>query len=204
MSIGENIRRLREAHGLSQMQLGQIAGVTDKAVSSWERGEKVPRLGAVDRMARHFGLSRSVILAEDPPVLPEGALPLPHRSLVPVVGAVRAGYGLPAFEEREGCDYAEVKNPSEYFYLRVTGDSMAPAILEGDLALIHLQPDVESGEIAVVLLEDDEGTLKRVIKRPGALILQPLNPDYPPLLLSDEALAHVRIAGKLMEIKRKF
>lgn len=203
MSIGKNIRSLRESRGLSQIQLGKIAGVTDKAVSTWERDEKVPRMGAVDKMVQYFGVTRSAIL-EDSPSRPAGAMPMPEMKKIPIVGAVRAGFGSLAYEDREGYDYADVKNASEYFYLRVTGDSMAPTILEGDLALIHTQPDVESGEIAVVLVNGDEGTVKRVVKRPGALMLQPLNPAYSPLLITGEELRDVRIAGKVMEIKRKF
>ncbi len=67
MSIGENIRRLREQHGLTQRELGEIAGVSDKAVSTWELGLKEPRLGAVARLAAHFGVSKSVILDDAAP-----------------------------------------------------------------------------------------------------------------------------------------
>ncbi len=67
MSIGENIRRLREQHGLTQRELGEIAGVSDKAVSTWELGIKEPRLGAVARIAAHFGVSKSAILDDTAP-----------------------------------------------------------------------------------------------------------------------------------------
>jgi repressor LexA len=62
MSIAQNIRRLREQHGLTQQELGQIAGVSDKAVSTWENGTKTPRMGAVSRLAEHFGIPKSEIL----------------------------------------------------------------------------------------------------------------------------------------------
>lgn len=62
MSIAKNIRRLREAHGLTQQEFGIIAGVSDKAVSTWENGTKTPRMGAVTRIAEHFGISKSEIL----------------------------------------------------------------------------------------------------------------------------------------------
>lgn len=66
MSIAENIKRLREAHNLTQSELGAIAGVTDKAVSTWELGIKVPRMGAVSRIAAHFGIAKSAILDDAP------------------------------------------------------------------------------------------------------------------------------------------
>ena len=62
MSIGENIKKLRESHGLTQSQLGDIAGVSDKAVSTWESGSREPRMGAIEKIAQHFGLSKSEVL----------------------------------------------------------------------------------------------------------------------------------------------
>lgn len=64
MSIGDNIKRLREAHDLTQEQLGEIAGATDKAVSTWEKGKAVPRMGAIQKMADHFGISKSDIIED--------------------------------------------------------------------------------------------------------------------------------------------
>lgn len=62
MSIGSNIKRLRTDAQLSQAELGKIAGVTDKAVSTWEAGIKTPRMGAVEKMAAYFGVPKSAIL----------------------------------------------------------------------------------------------------------------------------------------------
>lgn len=75
MSIAENIKRLREAHGLTQEQLGEIAGATDKAVSTWENGKSVPRMGAIQRIADHFGISKSDIIEDkDKKPIPEDEL----------------------------------------------------------------------------------------------------------------------------------
>lgn len=74
MSIAENIIRLREQHGLTQRELGEIAGVTDKAVSTWELGVKAPRMGAVARMAAHFGIPKSAILDDAPTATPFAAV----------------------------------------------------------------------------------------------------------------------------------
>lgn len=65
MSTGENIRRLREEHHLSQAELGKIAGVSDKAVSTWESDKKMPRMGAVQKLADYFGLQKSNIIEDD-------------------------------------------------------------------------------------------------------------------------------------------
>ena len=70
MSIGQNIRNLRESHGLSQTELGKIAGVTDKAVSTWEIDAKIPRMGAVQKMAEYFHVPKSTILDDETYAVP--------------------------------------------------------------------------------------------------------------------------------------
>ena len=65
MPIGENIKRLRIIHGLSQKELAQIAGVSDKAVSTWENGTKEPRMGAVQKIADYFGLKKSNLIEDN-------------------------------------------------------------------------------------------------------------------------------------------
>lgn len=65
MGIKENIKSLRLKHGLSQKELADIAGVTDKAVSTWELGTNEPRMGAIQKMADYFGILKSDIIEDD-------------------------------------------------------------------------------------------------------------------------------------------
>lgn len=65
MGISENIKLLREQYGLSQKELGQIAGVSDKAVSTWEQAIKEPRMGAIQKIADHFGIQKSNIIEDN-------------------------------------------------------------------------------------------------------------------------------------------
>ena len=65
MSIGKNISILRHRYNLSQDELAQIAGVTNKAVSAWESNKKTPRMGVIQRIADHFGLKKSDIIEDD-------------------------------------------------------------------------------------------------------------------------------------------
>ena len=64
MMVGESIKRLREAHGMTQAELGRVADVTPMAVSQWENGRSVPRMGAIQRMADHFGVPKSTIMGD--------------------------------------------------------------------------------------------------------------------------------------------
>ena len=65
MAIGDNIKNLRLQHGLSQMELGAVVGVSDKAVSTWEQNKVVPRMGAIQKMADYFGVQKSDIIEPD-------------------------------------------------------------------------------------------------------------------------------------------
>lgn len=69
MGISENIKKLRDRYGLTQSELGEIAGVSDKAVSTWENGTAEPRMGAVQKIAEHFGITKGSIV-DDPPEPP--------------------------------------------------------------------------------------------------------------------------------------
>ena len=127
------------------------------------------------------------------------------ESLIPVIGTVKAGYGALAFEEDYGQEYARVKDPSNYFYLVVRGDSMEPRIQDGDLALVHKQDTLENGDLGVLVYGDEgEGTLKRYIQRGNCVVLQPFNPAYNELVIKGEDLNRLHIAGRVVETKAKW
>ncbi|MDN5324135.1 MAG: repressor LexA [Clostridia bacterium] len=121
---------------------------------------------------------------------------------IPVLGVIRAGEPILAEENiigYESISADEIKS-GEYFYLKVKGDSMINArIYDGDLVLVRKQEDVENGQIAVILIED-EATLKRVYRNNGTLILHPENPKYQPMLIEK---GNVKIIGKVVEVKFK-
>lgn len=121
-------------------------------------------------------------------------LPLPRTYQVPLVGDIACGIPILAEENIE--DYIDL--PEEIradFCLRCKGDSMINArIYDGDLVFVRQQADVENGQIAVVLIEN-EATLKRVYKQKGSLLLQAENPEFAPIIISGEELNPVLIQG---------
>ena len=126
---------------------------------------------------------------------------------IPVVGCINAGMPVYAAENIEGYESVlmeDVGLGDEFFYLRVSGNSMINArIRNGDLVFVRKQDDVESGEIAVVMVDDETATLKRVIKKQDLIILQPENPEYSPLIFSSGERSRVRILGKVVHVKFK-
>ena len=92
-----------------------------------------------------------------------------------------------------------------YFWLRARGDSMINiGIHEGDLLLIRQQSDVDSGDIAVVAINGDDATLKRVIKKENAIVLQPENPAYEMRIFVGQEMEDVQIRGRLMKLEKRF
>lgn len=121
---------------------------------------------------------------------------------VPIIGSIPAGQPLLAQEHIE--EWTEIPNQwnlkeGEVFILKVKGDSMINSrIFDGDQVIVKIQPDVESGEIAVVNVNGDEATLKRVKKTSnGQTILYPDNPKYEPIFITNE---NARIVGKVVQV----
>ena len=180
-----------------------------QVISHYENGLRLPSLEMLESMAGLFGVAPSYFMNNLKPTdapRPAKAIPFtPARSMVPIVGQVRCGPGgALAFEDLQGAEMADVNDPSEYFYLRAVGDSMEPRIYPGDLVLIHAQPEVESGELAAIIIDEEDGVLKRYIERDGAIILQSYNPEYPPRVFVGSEKARIRIAGRAVQLVRKW
>jgi repressor LexA len=129
---------------------------------------------------------------------------LTHILSVPIIGRVRAGEPILAIENIEGylnLDRSLVSS-GDVFLLRVEGDSMIDAhIQDGDFALVKPQPNAENGEIVVVLIED-EATVKRIFKKRALLRLEPANPKMEPIVVK-KGEKKVIIVGKVVGIFRK-
>ena len=106
----------------------------------------------------------------------------------------------------EGYDYVlkndNVTDPNNYFYLKVKGDSMNNArILEGDLVLVRKQSDVDNRDIAVIMINGDEATLRRIIKVDNTIMLQPesSSPQHQAKIITQDL--EFSIIGKVVSVK---
>lgn len=204
--FSERLKMLRKEKGLSQGALSALLGVTQQAVGKWETGRSTPDPKTVARLAELLGTTADHLLGIVPAQIQQFGGPVGSyaESPVPVVGTVRAGYGALAFEEDYGVEMAPVKDPDNYFYLIVKGDSMEPRIHDGDYALVRRQPTLSNGELGVMVFGEGEGTLKRYLQRGNAVVLQPFNPDYDELIIRGEELNDLYIVGKVVETKTKW
>ena len=206
--FSQRLKELRKLRGLSQAALSQLLGVSQQAVGKWETGRSTPDPQTVAAIAAELGVSADYLLGVEGEAPARRGPVAPYRAAqecrIPVIGTVRAGYGALALEEDYGEEYARVKDPDSYFYPKAKGDSMEPRISDGDLALVHRQNTLNSGELGVVVFGEGEGTLKKYVVRGNTVVLQPFNPAYPSQILVGEDLDHLYIAGKVVETKTKW
>lgn len=119
---------------------------------------------------------------------------------VPVLGSIAAGQ--PILTQEHVLQYDVIPNPGcqegELFFLIVKGDSMIGSrIYDGDKVLVRVQQEVEDGQIAVVNVDGDSATLKRVKRMNGQYLLLADNPKYDPIIInSDKA----RVCGKVIQV----
>lgn len=208
MSIGKNIKKLRDKHNLNQKEMGEIAGVSDKAVSTWEKGLKEPRMGAIQKIADHFGILKSDII-EDQDVKVTHIRPNQPEiknncKAVPLLGAIAAGTPLEMVAVEEWINVpVEITDCHPHaFLLRVVGDSMSKVIPPNMLALIDPDVEIKNGDIAAVAVNGFDATLKRFYKFQDGITLEPesYNPEYKTQFFDSKTQEHtpVVVKGKLV------
>ena len=208
--IGDRIKTLRLAWNLTQSQLAAYTEKTLGDVISWELGRTTPDSHSLDKLAEVFDISRAQLLADDLEIL--SALRIPIFSgkgvRIPVYGNVAAGIPIEAITDIE--DYEEIPESlartGQFAALKIKGDSMEPKFSNGDVVIVKLQDTVENGDIAVVLVNGDEATCKKIKKTPEGVMLISTNPAYEPMFYSNREIDEkpVRIWGKVVELRAKF
>ncbi|EEM02013.1 hypothetical protein bmyco0002_56320 [Bacillus pseudomycoides] len=186
MSIGKNIKKLRDKHNLSQKELGEIAGVSDKAVSTWEKGLKEPRMGVIQKIADHFGILKSDIIEDQDSkvthIRPNQPEIKNNCKPVPLLGAIAAGTPLEmvAVEEWVNIPVEITDCHPHAFLLRVVGDSMNKVVPPNALALIDPDIEIRNGDVAAVAVNGFDATLKRFYKFQDGVTLEPesYNPEH--------------------------
>lgn len=208
MNAGNRLKQLREEKGLSQSEVAKIIGVGRTTYLKWENGENQPTR-KLDQLSQFFGVSIDYLLGKSD-VKNIKSKNLHSRGIrIPVLGRVVAGIPIEAVEEI--LDYEEITPElaatGEFFALQVRGDSMLPKLEEGDVVIVKKQEDVETGDIAIVLVNGDEATIKQIKKVDGGIMLYGFNPDvYEPHFYSNQQIQElpVRILGKVVEMRRNF
>ncbi len=201
MYFKENLRYMRHMNRETQDELALYLGYKSfTTIQKWEDGTSIPSMPKIGKIAEHYNVPLDVFCNEN---LADMMVP---QKKVPVVGTIKAGYGLLAYQNISRYEYvpdAESKTGT-YFYLNVVGDSMVNVrIMEGDCVYCRQQNTLNNGDIGVILLEDDEVTLKRVFFKDRKMILKPENDSMQPIEYTDKEVEEkgIKILGKLIHNK---
>ena len=198
MEMSKKIYLLRTENHLTQSEFAKIAGATDKAVSSWEKGTRSPKLQYTKPICEHFGIDLHLFIDESndiyKPGFPSNILPMPKMVKKPRLGTIACGKPILAVEEADEFDLVPEDIVCD-FTLRCKGDSMIDArICDGDIVYIRSQPEVENGQIAAVRV-GDEATLKKVYYNGGRIILRACNPLYTDMEFEGERVNEMEVLG---------
>lgn len=204
MNVGDRIRIRREELQMSQDELAQAIGYKSRSsINKIELGVYSLRQSKIKEIADALRTTPEYIMGWTTPEPPQ-----PKGVSIPVLGDVQAGLPVTAVEDI--LDYEEIDKDmasrGEYFGLRIHGQSMEPRMLEGDVVIVRCQPMVENGEVAIVKVNGDMATVKKVRFTSDGLMLVPLNPTFEPIFYTAAEIAElpVRIIGKVVELRGKF
>lgn len=209
MELKDILKIRRKELNLTLEDVAKHIGVGKATVQRWESGNiGDPRRDKIEKLAEILEISPVTLVRgnwepEKPAAFPTlfKDSPTPKTKKVPLLGTIACGTPIFAEENIEDMIPLPVAIKAD-FCLVCKGDSMIDAnIYDGDLVFIRKQDDVDSGQIAAVLIGED-ATLKRVIKHPGGLVeLRAENPDFPSIYPNEDE--EVRIIGKAVDYLTK-
>ncbi len=164
-------------------ELSEKTGIAKSSLSEYINGKYEAKQDGVYLLARALNVNEAWLMGLDVPMDRELKTDVLGNLVVsiPLLGSVKAGYNYLAQENWIGTVDVEtslVGNGKDFFALKVKGDSMAPVFVEEDIVIVRKQNDCENNEFAIVIINGDEGTLKKIKKTDNGIILQPLNPAY--------------------------
>lgn len=194
----DKLVELRKARGLTQQELAKYTGLNRTRISNYELGIREPNLTIQLKLADFFNVTLDCLMDRENN----------SNNIIPVFGRVVAGIPLEAIEEI--IDYEEIPQSmarnGEYFALQIKGNSMEPKFSEGDVVIVRKQEDVDNGDIAIVLVNGNEATVKKIKKFDGGINLIPTNSEYEVITYTVDEIEKlpVRIIGKVVELRAKF
>ena len=213
------LKKAMNIRGIKQVELANKTGIDKSLISNYLQGNYKAKQDKLHKLAIALDVSEGWLMGYnvdmdrewfDDAELDNAEIIRVQSNVVkiPILGKVPAGIPIEAIEDIIGYEeipYDWIKNGNKYFALKVNGDSMYPDYRTGDIIIIKQQPDCESGDDCVVMVNGDDATFKRVIKQEKNLILKPLNNEYEPYSFDeyDIMTKPVRVVGVAIEVRRK-
>lgn len=199
------LEELRKAKGITMKETALQLGMPYTTYVSYEKGQREPNSDVLIKFADFYDTTVDFILGVEKDIdIPAATTGV----MIPVLGYVRAGVPMTAVENI--VDYEEISKDDsakgEHFGLVVKGDSMEPRFAEGDVVIVRKQETVENGEIAVVLINGDDATVKKFYRTDNGIKLVSTNPKYDPFFYTPDEVNSlpVQVIGRVVELRAKF
>ncbi len=198
--MAENIQYYMNLYKKSRQDVCDALDFKYSTFSEWVSAKKYPRIDKIELMANYFNVTKADLV--------EKHKEKRNKFLIPVLGRVVAGIPIDAVEEI--LDYEEISEEmarnGEHFALQIKGDSMEPKFSEGDVVIVRKQTTVEDNEIAIVLVNGNDATIKKIKRFDGGITLIPTNPNYDVITYTNKQIEElpVTVLGKVVELRAKF
>lgn len=195
--LAKNLQYYMDLNNISRNELIEALDLKYMTLSDWLNAKTYPRIDKIELLANYFNINKSDLIEDKIDLSQIDGITLLNKARkIPILGTIACGTPIWAEENFEGFFIADFSIKAD-FIVKAKGDSMIDArINDGDLVFLKKTPTVDSGRIGAVLI-DNEATLKKVIKTDNAVILQPCNSDYQPIVLTsdDEAMILGEMVG---------
>ena len=202
--VGQYIKQLRTERKLTQEELGEFLGVQKAAVQKWESGAvKNLKRETIKKLSEIFDVSPGNFITSESEKSNISAVYLDEIHKIRVFESVSAGFGT--YADSLVVDYIPmfIKNSAEVPLLmgiKVQGDSMYPTIEDGDIIIVRRQSSVDSGSIAVMLIDNEDGVVKKVEYGKNWIDLISINPMYPKRHFEGEDVTRLRVMGLVKQV----
>lgn len=207
MNIGQLIHERRIQLGLTLEEVGNKVGVNKSTVKKWETGNiSNMRRDKIALLAKVLKISPVQLIEEKSDCIQTSESVITDNIFMrPVYDSVAAGFNalaqdniieyIPTYIQSEA-------EQEEYIWINVKGDSMSPLIDNGDQVLVRRQTSVDSGQIAIVIIDGEEAVIKKVIYGSSWIELISINPYYPPRRFEGENVQRVFVFGLVKKVNK--
>ncbi len=207
----DRLNNALEIRNMKAVELSDATGISKARISQYVNGVYVPKSKATYSIAKALNINETWLMGYDVPMERSNVseksnaeiLPTSEIRMIPVFETVSAGFG--AYASSDIVDYMPLYIENDYeaeetLCIKVKGDSMYPKIEDEDIIQVHKQDSVENGQIAVVMIDNEEGLVKKIYIYSDYLELQSINPEYPPKKFEKEQMNRVNIVGIVRKI----
>lgn len=190
---------------LYQKDIADYLGIAISTYSNWENNKYEIDNENLFKLAAYYNVSIDYILGGDSKIKQNKEhyeeIEIKEHHLIPLLGSVVAGIPIESQEDIEGYIYIDQRPTSDYFALRVNGQSMKNVIPDKSIIIVRKQETADNGDIIVAMLNGEQ-TVKRFKRYGDIILLSPENQSFDNIPVTPADDFH--ILGKVVEARNIF